>query len=472
MHDDSQLTVGRAKRILAERITPPVHLGSTPLTVDWHELPGEPIPPRDAPTLEYSPYDVGTPWGAAWGTVWFRLRGVVPPECVGRRVEMVVDLGFDQDLPGFQCEGLLYRPDGTPVKALNPRNRWAPVPDTATAGQTFEYYIEAAANPILLHHHPFRPTAEGDIRTSSPRKLYVTRRMDLAVFDEQVFELMLDVEVLLELQAELADGARRMRILQALDDALDRLDLQHISETAGDARAALADVLAKGAGESAHEISAIGHAHIDSAWLWPVRETIRKVARTCSSMAELLEQYPDFRYGMSSAQQYEWLKVHRPEVYAEVKAAVAGGRFTPLGGMWVESDTVMPSGESLVRQFLYGQRFFLAEFGVRCKGVWLPDSFGYSPALPQLMRRAGFEWFFTQKISWNQVNRFPHHTFLWEGSTARACSPTSRRWTPTTPSCPGPSSRGPRASSARTGWRRDPSRRSAGATGAAARRGR
>ncbi len=219
-----------------------------------------------------------------------------------------------------------------------------------------------------------------------------------------------------ELQAELPPTSpRRMQILQAMDDALDVLDLQRIAETASDARARLEGVLAAPAEASAHRISAIGHAHIDSAWLWPVRETIRKVARTSSSMTTLLEEQPEFRYGMSSAQQYAWLKEHRPEVFERVKVAVADGRFLPLGGMWVESDTVMPTGESLVRQFSYGQRFFEREFGIRSKGVWLPDSFGYSPALPQLMRRAGFEWFFTQKISWNQQNVFPHHTFLWEG---------------------------------------------------------
>jgi alpha-mannosidase len=188
-----------------------------------------------------------------------------------------------------------------------------------------------------------------------------------------------------------------------------------VASTAGDARAALVDVLARPAEASAHEISAVGHAHIDSAWLWPVRETIRKVARTTASMTTLIDETDDFVYGMSSAQQYAWIKEHRPEVWDRVKAAVDAGRFVPLGGMWVESDTVMPSGESLVRQFLHGQRFFETELGIRCRGVWLPDSFGYSPALPQLMRRAGFEWFFTQKISWNQVNTFPHHTFLWEG---------------------------------------------------------
>lgn len=415
MHDDIPLTVGRVTRVLNERIRPAVHAESVPLTVEWHELTGEPIAATEGLALDYTPYEVGTPWGAAWGTTWFRLTGRVPAEWAGRRVEVAADLGFDRNMTGFQCEGLVYRADGTPVKSLNPRNQWVLVADEAEAEQAVELYVEAASNPVLLDYHPFLPTQEGDIVTSSSKRLYATRRLDLAVFERDVFELALDVEVLLELQAELPEGPRRMQVLQALDDAMDRLDLQHIAETAGDARAALVDVLTRPAEASAHEISAVGHAHIDSAWLWPVRETIRKVARTTSSMTTLIDETDDFVYGMSSAQQYAWIKEHRPEVWERVKAAVEAGRFVPLGGMWVESDTVMPSGESLVRQFLYGQRFFETELGIRCRGVWLPDSFGYSPALPQLMRRAGFDWFFTQKISWNQVNKFPHHTFLWEG---------------------------------------------------------
>jgi alpha-mannosidase len=416
MHDDIPLTVGRATRVLRERILPAVHAARVPLEVAFHELPGEPIPPGEGLALEYAPFAAGEAWGAAWGTTWFRVRGTVPADWAGRRVEAVVDLGFDVNMPGFQCEGLVYLPDGTPVKSLNPRNQWVRIAESARGGEEVEFLIEAASNPVLLDYHPFLPTQEGDIRTSSPRRLYTTRHFDLAVFDPEVFELGLDMEVLLELQAELPEtGPRRMRILQALDDALDVLDLQDIAGTAPAARAALAPALASPAEASAHEISAVGHAHIDSAWLWPVRETIRKVARTTSSMTDLIGETDDFVYGMSSAQQYAWIKRHRPEVYEKVKAAVAEGRFLPLGGMWVESDTVMPTGEAMVRQFLYGQRFFEREFGIRSKGVWLPDSFGYSPALPQLIRRAGFEWFFTQKISWNQVNRFPHHTFAWEG---------------------------------------------------------
>jgi len=416
MHDDIPLTVGRATRVLRERIQPAVHALSVPLTAEWHELPGEPVPPAEALALPYQPYAVGTPWGRAWSTSWFRLTGQVPEQWRGHRVEAVLDLGFDPNMTGFQCEGLVYLRDGEPLKALNPRSQWVLVTESATGGESVELFVEAAANPVLLDYQPFLPTREGDVLTSSPRRLYTTRRLDLAVFDTQLHELALDIEVLLELQAELPDSSsRRMRILQALDDALDALRLQDLPGTAAAARETLAEVLAQPAEPSAHRLAAVGHAHIDSAWLWPVRETVRKVARTAASMTRLIQEEPGFLFGMSSAQQYRWLQEHRPEVYARVKAAVAEGRFVPLGGMWVESDTVMPTGEALARQFLYGQSFFRREFGVSCRGVWLPDSFGYSPQLPQLMRRAGFDWFFTQKISWNQVNRFPHHSFAWEG---------------------------------------------------------
>ncbi|MFY9713691.1 MAG: alpha-mannosidase, partial [Microbacterium sp.] len=343
MHDDTSLTIGRVKRVLDERIRPAIHSASTPLAVEIRELPGEPISPVDGLALDYASTTVPAQWGPAWGTTWFKVTGHVPAEWAGRRVEAVIDLGFDINMPGFQCEALVYRPDGSPVKSINPRNQWLAIAEQAHGDEPVELYLEAAANPVLLDYHPFLPTQEGDILTSSPEPLYRTRRMDLAVFEQDVFELSLDLDVLVELQAELPPTSpRRMQILQAMDDALDVLDLQRIAETASDARARLEGVLAAPAEASAHRISAIGHAHIDSAWLWPVRETIRKVARTSSSMTTLLEEQPEFRYGMSSAQQYAWLKEHRPEVFERVKVAVADGRFLPLGGMWVESDTVMP----------------------------------------------------------------------------------------------------------------------------------
>jgi alpha-mannosidase len=128
-----------------------------------------------------------------------------------------------------------------------------------------------------------------------------------------------------------------------------------------------------------------------------------------------MDDDPGFVFAMSQAQQYDWIKRYRPEVYARLKEKVAQGRFVPVGGLWVEADTNMPGGEAMARQFAHGKRFFLAEFGIETEEVWLPDSFGYSAALPQLVRLSGSRWFLTQKISWNQTNRFPHHTFWWEG---------------------------------------------------------
>src|SRR6218665_1153905 len=294
MHDDTSLTVGRVTRVLDERIRPAVYSASVPLTVERHLLPGEPIAPAEGLVLEFAPDAVPSVWGPAWSTTWFRLSGRVPAEWAGRRVEAVVDLGFDLSMTGFQCEALVYRADGTPVKSINPRNQWVPIALTADGDEQVELFLEAAANPVLLEHHPFLPTPQGDIRTSSPEPLYRTRRFDLAVFEPAVFELSLDLEVLCELQAELpTTSPPPIPILQAIDDALDVLDLQRIAETASDARAQLAGVLAAPAEASAHRISAIGHAHIDSAWLWPVRETIRKVARTTSSMAALLDEQPE-----------------------------------------------------------------------------------------------------------------------------------------------------------------------------------
>ena len=162
-----------------------------------------------------------------------------------------------------------------------------------------------------------------------------------------------------------------------------------------------------------HIVYAVGNCHIDTCWLWPWAETKRKVARSWSNQCDLMDRYPELRFACSQAQQYKWLEQIYPKLYDRVKSKVKKGTFQPIGGSWVEHDTNMPSGESLVRQFLYGQRFFESHFGERCRTFWLPDTFGYSSQLPQLCRLAGMSRFFTQKLSWNNINRFPHTTFNW-----------------------------------------------------------
>ncbi|MEV4316279.1 glycoside hydrolase family 38 C-terminal domain-containing protein [Actinocrispum sp. NPDC049592] len=413
MHDDRKLVEDRITRVLAERIKPAVYPRFVPLDLAVWNAPGEPVPVAEGLSADYETCSVGYQWGPAWGTSWFRISGTVPGEWAGQTVEAIVDLGFDEKMVGFQCEGLIYRPDGTPVKGLNPRNMWLRLEPSTT---DVLFYVEAAANPVLLDYHPFLPTEQGDRLTSSAEPLYRIRAAALAVFDREVWQLVQDIEVLDQLMRELSpDSARKWEILRALERCLDAIDLQDVNGTAAAARDLLVDVLGRPASASEHRIVAIGHSHIDSAWLWPTRETVRKVARTTSNVTNLMDSHPEFLFAMSSAQQLAWIAAHHPRVFERVKAKVEAGQFIPVGGMWVESDTNMPGGEALARQFVHGKRFFADQFGIETEEVWLPDSFGYTAALPQLVALSASKWFLTQKISWNNVNKFPHHTFTWEG---------------------------------------------------------
>ncbi|HEX5403459.1 MAG TPA: glycoside hydrolase family 38 C-terminal domain-containing protein [Pseudonocardiaceae bacterium] len=411
MHDDRALVEGRIDRMLRERIRPAVYGARVPMRIEvWH-APDEPVPVAEALAASYTPTEVGAPWGPPWGTSWFRVSGTVPPSWAGQVVELVVDIGFDSGTPGFQCEGLVYGADGSPVKGIHPDNKWVRLSDPDVL-----FYVEAAANPIVMENPPFGVTQLGDKATAGTAPLYRTARFDAAVFEPSVAELIADIEVADQLMRQLPVGdARRWELLRALERAMDRLDLRDIPAHADSARAELAEVLSRPAHASAHRLSAVGHAHIDSAWLWPLRETVRKVARTTCNVTSLMDDHPDFVFAMSQAQQLAWMRDQHPEVFERIKAKVKAGQFVPVGGMWVESDTNMPGGEAMARQFAHGKRFFLDEFGVETREVWLPDSFGYSAALPQLVRLSGSDWFLTQKISWSQINKFPHHTFWWEG---------------------------------------------------------
>ena len=177
----------------------------------------------------------------------------------------------------------------------------------------------------------------------------------------------------------------------------------------------LAEALRIPASPSAMQVTAVGHAHIDTGWLWPVRESIRKTARTFSSQLNLMERYPDYVFGASQPQHYLFIKENYPALYEKIRQRVAEGRWELQGGMWVEGDCNLTSGEAIVRQFLHGKNFFRDEFGIEVKNLWLPDVFGYSAALPQIIRKCGCDRFLTQKLSWNQTNKFPHHCFRWIG---------------------------------------------------------
>ncbi|MER5369228.1 glycoside hydrolase family 38 C-terminal domain-containing protein [Streptomyces sp. NPDC002722] len=415
MHDDRTLVEERLERALHQFIRPAQYSARTPLALSVRHIPGEPVPVARVLQEPFEPFRAGTEWGKPWSTSWFRLEGTVPSEWAGCWAEVVVDPGFSGQGPGFQAEGMLYDASGVPLKGIHPRNRHLTVAAPAAGGEPVALLLEAAANPAVLEHG-FAPTPLGDVRTAGDRPLYRFASADLAVLDEEVWHLVLDIEVLSELMRELpVERSRRHEILRALERMLDALDLHDVAGTARAGREQLAEVLSRPAEASAHRISAAGHAHIDSAWLWPLRETVRKASRTFANVTALARDYPELVFAASQAQQYAWVKEHQPHIWERIKRAVAEGQWAPVGSMWVESDANMPGGEALARQLVHGKRFFRQELGVETEEIWLPDTFGYTAAFPQLARLAGVKWFLTQKLSWNQSNEMPHHTFWWEG---------------------------------------------------------
>ena len=420
MHDDRKLVEDRVSRYLDRHLRSALYTARAALSVKARHVPGEPVPVAEAlraPAAEYLPFTIGETWGGPWSTTWFRITGPIPAEWAGARIEAVFDLGFDPTRgPGGQAEGLVHTLEGRAVHGLHPMNRAVLITPELLAGDgTVDFLVEAAANPGIESAHA-RDMHFGDRETAGDEPLYRLVAADLAVRDEEVWQLIHDVEVLDQLMRALDHGSpRRHEIMRALERAADATDLKNIPATAAAARAELADMLSRPAYASAHRVSAVGHAHIDSAWLWPQRETMRKCVRTFSNVLSLTEEYPELVFACSSAQQYAWVKQQRPELFERMCKAVGEGSFVPVGGMWVEADGNMPGGEALARQLVYGRRFFAREFGIEQEGIWLPDSFGYTAAFPQLARLAGAEWFLSQKLHWSESNQLPHHTFQWEG---------------------------------------------------------
>lgn len=408
MHDRSKQGEARTAHFLADRLRPALYTGRLPMDVTaWH-IPGEPVPVGVALRAEYRPFVVGDAWGGPWSTSWFRLGCEIPARWAGRRVEAVIDLGDG-------AEGLVHDEHGTPLQGLHAADRAVTLSTSASGGEQVRLLVEAAANPPI-DAGSGAGSHYGDPFTAGDEPLYRLVRADLAVRDEDIWQLIHDLDVLDGLMRALPERTpRRHEILRALEHAIDAVDPRDIAGTAGRARAVLAPVLARRAHESAHTVTAVGHAHLDSAWLWPMRETVRRSARTFSTVATLAEEYPELTFAASSAQQYAWMKDHHPHVFERVRKAVADGNWAPVGGMWVEPDVNLPGGEALARQFVYGRRFHREELGVETDGVWLPGSPGMTAAFPQLALLAGARWFLAHKLAENDTNAMPHHTFWWEG---------------------------------------------------------
>jgi alpha-mannosidase len=397
-------------RRLARRIHPDT------VAVERIEIAGPTarIPYAEAMRLPFRDAVIGEPLGPVWATYWVKVTARVPDDWRGDQVDLYWD---------SKSEALVWR-DGKSLQGLNPDRHTATLTDSAAGGETIALVIEVACNGMF---------GAGEVRfgKDSPFQLAAC---DLRRFDPEAYALHADFELLRQLEADREPAAENRsfggasgklhrpaldttwagKLLHDLNRVCNVLDPEDRS-TWPAARAILAPLLAAKNGSITHELSAIAHAHLDTAWLWPLDETRRKAQRTFSTAIRLMEKYPEFKFAVSQAYQYAIIEETDPDLFARIKAKVKSGQWIPVGGSWVEPDCNLPTGESLCRQFLYGQRYFERHFGARSTIFWNPDVFGYDGQLPQLMREAGMTRFLTQKLSWNKFTSPPHHSFKWRG---------------------------------------------------------
>ncbi len=383
------------------------------------------LTPDEAMRQTFSSMLPGTPWGHTWEYCWLKSRIVLPEQAKGKRIVMDLQTGGESTV---YVNGRAF---GTY------RAGWVEVPHhyivdnqltrCGEPGQTYDVLVEAYAG----HYYPesnvgncatgpvlpgsYTDPKEGKLRTALGEMTY-------GIWNEEAYQLYMDLETLRQLCDQLdPDSLRADHVADALERSTLLIDFeQPIDGRIASyqlAREALRPVLSAVNGSTMPQFWAIGNAHLDLSWLWPMEETRRKTLRTFAAQLRLMEEYPEYRYLQSQPAAYVMCREQAPELYERIKQAVKAGQWIPEGAMWVEPDTNMPSGEALIRQVLHGKRFFREEFGVNSVILWLPDTFGYSAALPQILNGCGVRYLVTQKIFWsyNEVDQFPYQYFTWQG---------------------------------------------------------
>ena len=370
---------------------------------DWKVKEGFFLRPEEADLAEegWEPFDSRLMhWYGPDRHYWFRTVFTIPEEYDGKglwlRIRTQIEEWDDAKNPQF-----LVFLNGEVVQGADMNHREVLLSEAATAGETVTVDLQAYSGTL---HPEFRLMADVEEVSEPVKDLYYDIQVPLWAMDR------MDQE-----------GKTAIDILTVLNDTISLLDLRDVYSddfyrSVEAARAYIAKALYEDlAGDDTVIATCIGHTHIDVAWWWTVAQSREKAARSFATVLELMDEYPEYRFMSSQPVLYTFVKERYPELYEEIKRRAAEGRWEPEGGMWLEADCNLTSGESLVRQFLYGKRFFQEEFGVDSRVLWLPDVFGYSGALPQIMKKCGIDYFMTTKLSWNQFNKVPDDTLLWEG---------------------------------------------------------
>ena len=345
-------------------------------------------------------FEKGQRWGGKDKHFWFKTKVQIPESFSGKTVALEVTTGREGQWDATNPQFLVYV-NKQIAQGFDVNHRQLILTENAVQGEVFEIALYAYAGML-----------EGLVELNS----------SIAVLEREVEKLYYDIKVPLELAQLLPkDDKKSLDILNYLTEAINKIDFRiPLSESfylsIEEAKQYLEqEFYGKFCGQEEVTEICVGHTHIDVAWLWTLAQTREKVVRSFSTVLSLMKQYPEYVFMSSQPQLYKYIKEDHPDIYAEIKKMVKEGRWEAEGAMWLEADCNLTSGESLVRQIIYGKRFFKEEFDVDSKILWLPDVFGYSAALPQILKKSGVNYFMTTKIGWNDYNRMPYDTFMWRG---------------------------------------------------------
>lgn len=348
---------------------------------------------------------IGQKWRGRDRYLWLRHRVRLPGEWKGRRALGLFDFGKTGPGNNGGFESLLYV-NGKPYQGVDSNHK-----------EVF-FTDELIGQELELDFRLWSGLGQGALPVEQEHEL---KRAELALLDPAADDLYFTGRAALQTSRQLAEGQpEKQELLKAVDRAFLLLDWSKpgsasFYDSIAEAAACLRRQVLAWEKRHAVTVTCIGHTHIDVAWMWRLTHTREKAARSFSTVLRLMEQYPEYIFLQTQPQLYAYIKQDYPDIYEQIKTRVKEGRWEAGGAMWLEADCNITSGESLVRQILYGTRFFREEFGAECKYLWLPDVFGYSWALPQILKKSGIDTFMTTKISWSQYNRMPHDTFRWRG---------------------------------------------------------
>ena len=361
--------------------------------------PGETRPDASVLDGEWSDVPETSFWGGDQEYRVFAGRATIPGEFRGKIVEFQLLTGREGQWDATNPQFSVYV-NGELRQGFDTNHTSVVLTENAVPGETFDLFLSAFTGTQNFHLR-----FDAALRTvdAATEKLY--------------YDLLLPWQTLSLLNKE--DSAY-LELADILTRAVNLLDMRKPGSPAyyrsvEAAEALLTESLYTTPRPTEATVCCIGHTHIDVAWLWTLAVTEDKSVRSFSTVLELMRRYPEYRFMSSQPQLYQYVKKNAPEIYEQIKARIAEGRWEPEGGMFVEADCNLSSGEALVRQFLYGKRFFKQEFGADNQILWLPDVFGYAAALPQIMKKSGIRYFMTTKLSWNGYNKMPYDSFYWKG---------------------------------------------------------